>query len=198
MRTKFLGVMVALSVWTLSGKDFVKADTVYLSSPDVSATYSEFYTPPCSAGPATCLIADEITVVFPAGSLLDLGSLTLYSGLHFGSAGSNEYLLIGGAYFADSIPCPGCFGGVPILGTCSLLFDPNCPSDLFQTAPPPTTTGQLIFSGGYAQLAWAVADFNPASATPLPAAFPLFATGLGALGLLGWRRKRKNAAIAAA
>ncbi len=29
------------------------------------------------------------------------------------------------------------------------------------------------------------------AATPLPAAFPLFATGLGALGLLGWRRKRK-------
>jgi hypothetical protein len=34
--------------------------------------------------------------------------------------------------------------------------------------------------------------------TPLPGAFPLFfATGLGALGLFGWRRKRKNAAIAA-
>ena len=31
--------------------------------------------------------------------------------------------------------------------------------------------------------------------TPLPAALPLFATGLGALGLLTWRRKRK--AIAA-
>ena len=30
-------------------------------------------------------------------------------------------------------------------------------------------------------------------ATPLPGAFPLFATGLGALGLLGWRRKRKKA-----
>jgi len=26
---------------------------------------------------------------------------------------------------------------------------------------------------------------------PLPSALPLFATGLGALGLLGWRRKRK-------
>jgi hypothetical protein len=35
-----------------------------------------------------------------------------------------------------------------------------------------------------------------ASATPLPAALPLFASGLGALGLLGWRRKRK-AALAA-
>jgi len=29
------------------------------------------------------------------------------------------------------------------------------------------------------------------SSTPLPATLPLFASGLGALGLLGWRRKRK-------
>ena len=32
--------------------------------------------------------------------------------------------------------------------------------------------------------------------TPLPAALPLFATGLGAMGLLGWRRKRKAQAAA--
>jgi CHRD domain len=31
---------------------------------------------------------------------------------------------------------------------------------------------------------------------PLPAALPLFATGLGALGMLGWRRKRKAQAAA--
>jgi hypothetical protein len=30
------------------------------------------------------------------------------------------------------------------------------------------------------------------SATPLPSALPLFAGGLGALSLFGWRRKRKN------
>jgi uncharacterized protein (TIGR03118 family) len=38
--------------------------------------------------------------------------------------------------------------------------------------------------------------FGAIEPTPLPAALPLFATGLGALGLLGWRRKRKAQATA--
>jgi hypothetical protein len=36
------------------------------------------------------------------------------------------------------------------------------------------------------------------AATPVPAALPLFATGLAGLGLFGWRRKRKDAAAIAA
>lgn len=38
-------------------------------------------------------------------------------------------------------------------------------------------------------------EVSPSSnvATPLPAALPLFASGLGAIGLAGWRRKRKAA-----
>lgn len=35
------------------------------------------------------------------------------------------------------------------------------------------------------------------STTPLPATLPLFATGLGALGLLAWRRKKKATPLAA-
>lgn len=35
------------------------------------------------------------------------------------------------------------------------------------------------------------------SATPLPAALPLFASGLGVIGLFGWRRKKKAAALVA-
>jgi len=39
---------------------------------------------------------------------------------------------------------------------------------------------------------------EPTSATtPLPATLPLFATGLGALGLIGWRRKEKATALGA-
>jgi hypothetical protein len=41
-----------------------------------------------------------------------------------------------------------------------------------------------------------ISAFDPV-ATPLPAGLLLFAGGLGAIGLLGWRRKQKAAAIAA-
>jgi hypothetical protein len=37
---------------------------------------------------------------------------------------------------------------------------------------------------------------EPQAAVPVPAALPLFATGLGALGLIGWWRKRKAQAAA--
>jgi hypothetical protein len=49
--------------------------------------------------------------------------------------------------------------------------------------------GEFIYSPGV---------FSASASTPLPAALPLFATGVGAMGLLGWRRKRKSAAAIAA
>ena len=39
--------------------------------------------------------------------------------------------------------------------------------------------------------------FQRVSEAPLPGALPLFATGLGALGVVGWRRKRKARPLAA-
>jgi hypothetical protein len=39
--------------------------------------------------------------------------------------------------------------------------------------------------------------FTSVATTPLPGALPLLATGLGGLGLFGWRRRRKAQAVAA-
>jgi hypothetical protein len=57
----------------------------------------------------------------------------------------------------------------------SALIDPT-----FSTS---ASGGQFIFSPGVLSVA----------ATPVPAALPLFASGLGALGVAGWRKKRKAA-----
>jgi len=70
------------------------------------------------------------------------------------------------------------------------------------TIPGLTTDGAgnltLLFTQGTSHEASPIFDNVTISETPIPAALPLFATGLGAFGLLGWRRKRKNAAARAA
>jgi hypothetical protein len=69
---------------------------------------------------------------------------------------------------------------------------PNFVSFIPQTFA--TDSGDLIFTHISALTFEAVI---PSSETPVPAAFPLFASGLGVLGLLARRRKRKAAALAA-
>ena len=64
------------------------------------------------------------------------------------------------------------------LATCTNYLGPSQTCD-GQTIPINTTIISLV----------------PTTTTPLPAALPLFATGLAGLGLLGWRRKRKAQAV---
>jgi len=87
----------------------------------------------------------------------------------------------------------------------SILSSPtgNCvstPTCIVDVSFSPTTTG--LFTGAVAFTALetnGLGGFNAATdaipisgmGVPLPAALPLFGTGLGALGLLGWRKKRK-------
>jgi hypothetical protein len=59
---------------------------------------------------------------------------------------------------------------------------------LFHRVWPPA----VIASGLGLTAAWITLLGYGLSAVPLPAALPLLATGLGALGLLGWHRKRKD------
>lgn len=50
---------------------------------------------------------------------------------------------------------------------------------------------------GISQIGYLTAQVTETAATPLPAAILLFGSGLGAMGLFGWRRKIKASAAAA-
>jgi len=63
---------------------------------------------------------------------------------------------------------------------------------------PLIATGDITFAFGTGDNSFGYWDQASLTATPVPAALPLFATGLGAFGLFGWRRKRKNVAALAA
>jgi hypothetical protein len=97
-------------------------------------------------------------------------------------------------------------GGVES-GACCITLPSTDPDFYLQiltvtTTPAFNQLGYLTADGSYFYSAIGTSGgsvtVTPVSTTPLPAALPLFATGLGAMGLFGWRRKRKNAAALAA
>ena len=98
------------------------------------------------------------------------------------------------SYTSTTVSVEGFLNGNPV-GTWSTALSTTGFTDLIFGGA--QVNAFAVTSSGDQQ--WWLMDnltFNAAT-TPLPAALPLFATGLGASGLLGWRRKRKAAAIAA-
>ena len=81
---------------------------------------------------------------------------------------------------------------LPVVDLIGYPGGPICVADAFF---PPCLRSEitLTFIGGSLELV--SGSLTPAP-VPIPAALPLFATGLGVLGLLGWRRKKKSAALA--
>ncbi len=150
----------------------------------------------------------ELTAVYSVqpGDIVNFGTLYLspYSTDSTSPGpGSNTYEYVfppslfvyfyGGPYGAVSPPTslevPG-----GVLDQCLLAEIAGCTA-ILETTYTTTSLDFTIPSGATSvQLAWTDPSEYVAP-TPLPAAFPLFATGLGALGLLGWRRKRKLAQI---
>jgi hypothetical protein len=138
----------------------------------------------------------------------------LYFGLNHGVNGSIFGFELGSA--SPDAFTPGSPGSVPAPGTQFIAVGNNIefsiPNSYFEgglTGLSNTTyaqAGDIITLRLSQSLGYSVAggsafyDVNTrlgevtlvdVPATPLPAALPLFATGLGALGLLGWRKKRK-------
>ena len=82
----------------------------------------------------------------------------------------------------------------------AFLVGPDTIEFLAQNATFDLVTGQdffvNVFFDGATPTGFSGAWLTEFSPTPLPAALPLFATGIGAMGLFGWRRKRKAQAVA--
>jgi uncharacterized protein (TIGR03118 family) len=114
----------------------------------------------------------------------------------FGQFGGD--LLVGNFSFSNSLisafdPTTGAF-----LGMIPIDVDGQNPGGLwalmFGTGGNNGSPNTLFFTDGINGEADGL--FGALAPTPLPTALPLFATGLGGLGLLGWRRKRKAQPVA--
>jgi hypothetical protein len=75
----------------------------------------------------------------------------------------------------------------------SFAFSTTVPGSLVGFNGGSIMTGQGIGGSGGFLFVPQTGDLTPVGETPLPATLPLFATGLGVLGLLGWRRRQKAA-----
>jgi hypothetical protein len=83
------------------------------------------------------------------------------------------------------------FGNTTAYSTYNSLLDPN---PCFSSGPICATDATILRFNG---TGFGVGGSLVIGVTPIPGALPLFAGGLGVMGLLGWRRKRKASALAA-
>jgi PEP-CTERM motif len=79
--------------------------------------------------------------------------------------------------------------------TCDDEITPSCPSNL--SIPSPIIMSFSESGGATFQFTY-IGDVDVSSeiTTPLPSTWSMMLIGLGALGLFGWRRKRKAQAVA--
>jgi len=109
---------------------------------------------------------------------------------------SNPGFSGGTIIFGQDQPGPTFFVGEGLSGLGSYDLTIAFPLTAGQVSQTPgsvffTSLGNLSFDGIETMSFEAIL-----SETPVPAALPLFVTGLGGLGLLGWRKRRKVQATA--
>jgi uncharacterized protein (TIGR03118 family) len=151
--------------------------------------------------------AGAVAVFNESGTLLQTSPLILGGHLaapwgialapsSFGQFGGD--LLVGNFSFSNSFisafdPTTGAF-----LGMIPIDVDGQNPGGLwalmFGTGGNNGSPNTLFFTDGINGEADGL--FGAIAPTPIPTTLPLFATGLGAIGLLGWHRKRKARAVA--
>jgi hypothetical protein len=147
----------------------------YATSAEVSLLFTDGGIPnPYGIGPQNSDSPAYLSLIGMLGATLTLAQTN--------GQGQYTYGITSTTGFLNADPAPGLAYVLAMLNI-SAIADNLCNCQYADAAQ------GLIFPTAHDQL---IGSFLVA--TPLPAALPLFATGLGALGLLGWRRKRKQAA----
>ena len=155
---------------TLTGTSNGLSEPINVNEPSYANTTNNFLTDSISNGPPYTL-----TITFPS---------TTAFGLDFGTSDSGvtvSYALSNGDSVPTTVTAQDFFTGLEFIGFAS--------TDPFDSIT-------ISFSDGSG---WGVEDVVTAtavSATPLPAALPMFAGGLGMVGFLARRKKQKALAAA--
>jgi hypothetical protein len=175
-----------------------------------NGTRQVFYSLP-SGSYTTLYFGFENIDVGQVGNLFTLPNPVVVSGLGTSTITETAHIAVttlGGTVFAVATFTASLFGGLTWESASTVGITPGPLAVVDVTGLPGFTVDYALTVGGTPFNQWynslgntlniqsqsdITGDFQ---ATPLPAALPLFATGLGGLGLLGWRRKRKAQAIA--
>jgi hypothetical protein len=195
MKTKLLGAIVSLAILGFSSVGAANANTFDWSFSAYSGNEC-----PCVSGSGTLIATDEPGGMYEVtsmtgtvnGAAIELAPVGTVAGQY----GSNDNVIFYPEAPWDSFVDEGGLAWEVVGGTQI--------GDLigFQLHNPTGASDACCYLDYYAgpsgNNALESLSFSPVTATPLPAALPLFATGLGGLGLFGGRRKRKNAATLAA
>lgn len=102
-----------------------------------------------------------------------------------------------GSTFSVSTNALGDISGWAIVLFSNTCATPSgCVIETNTNSPNAQDVGEISFSGGFIAAGSVTNNpgtwTTPVTPTPLPATLPLFAGGLGVIGLFGWRKKRKT------
>ena len=152
-----------------------------VSSGDFAGTRVNFSTPQPVNFTQGTTVGDttSLTLDVPVGfTFTDLNFTSHFTG----AGGANTDVTVTGSDGTSASFAPG-------NGNNPLTFSDTTPLTSLQITTLRTTPLSSFQISG-------LATSTPPPEIPVPGALPLFASGLGALGLLGWRRKRRAQAVA--
>jgi hypothetical protein len=175
-------------IYDYVGQPFTARADAPLTSADFLTGFVEFATAPTSGETGK---SDVIDFSFSGGpftldSTAAAGFPTQVFSFDFDSSSPTPAIVAWGLAVADTglLPRVRSCGGLAVSGWCGA-------GDTFDEIG--TATGIYGFNADGHPGVWEVRPVSEVSKVPLPLAMPLFATGLGALGLAGWWRRRRAA-----